>query len=157
MVSDRCFISLALPAGEIFDPLAQKPFVQLHVLEVGELQSVLSNNAGQNRSVRSLEKINTVRGNIETEAEFKKSPGEEENGEFRELGMRPKEIFSLVMLRHNPWKTPAQIRAIQNRKLRRILHHAYHNVPYYRELFDAAHIKPEDIREVDDISSDFDD
>jgi len=67
--------------------------------------------------------------------------------------MRPEDIFSLWKLRHNQWKTPAQIRAIQNRKLKRIIHHAYHKVPYYRELFDAANIMPEDIRDVEDLKN----
>lgn len=67
--------------------------------------------------------------------------------------MRPKDIFSLWTLRHNQWRTPAEIRSIQKRKLRDLIHHAYQKVPYYREIFDAAHIKPEDIREVEDLKS----
>jgi len=67
--------------------------------------------------------------------------------------MRPKDIFSLWILESNQWKTPAKIREIQNRKLGRIIRHAYRKVPYYRELFDSANIKPEDIREVEDLKN----
>ena len=65
--------------------------------------------------------------------------------------MRPADIFGLRTLLRNQWKTPAEVREIQNRKLKRLIRHAYQNVPYYRDLFDATHIKPEDIREVDDL------
>lgn len=34
----------------------------------------------------------------------------------------------------------------QNQKLRSLIHHAYHNVPFYQELFNEARIKPEDIQ-----------
>lgn len=67
--------------------------------------------------------------------------------------MKPQDIFSLWVLHHNQWKTPEEIGAIQKRKLRRMVHHAYQNVPYYRELFDAAKIKPDDVREVEDLKN----
>ena len=65
--------------------------------------------------------------------------------------MRPEDIFSLWSLRRTQWKTPSEIREIQNRKLKRLIHHAYHKVPYYKELFDGAKIKPEDIQKVEDL------
>ncbi|MFO0795235.1 MAG: hypothetical protein U0586_14385 [Candidatus Brocadiaceae bacterium] len=40
----------------------------------------------------------------------------------------------------------------QKRQLRRLVHHAYENVPYYRELFDRHGLKPQDIRSVSDLS-----
>jgi phenylacetate-CoA ligase len=40
---------------------------------------------------------------------------------------------------------------IQENRLRMIIVHAYHNVPYYRELFDSRGIKPEEIRTVKDL------
>ena len=39
----------------------------------------------------------------------------------------------------------------QNRQLRRLIPHAYANVPYYRRLFDEHGLKPADIRTVDDL------
>jgi phenylacetate-CoA ligase len=65
--------------------------------------------------------------------------------------MKPWDILSLVALQRNQWKTPDQIREIQDRKLRRLIHFAYQRVPYYRDLFDSAHIKPEDIKDVEDL------
>jgi len=35
-------------------------------------------------------------------------------------------------------------------KLKRILHHAYYNVPFYRRKFDEANIKPENVKTKDD-------
>ena len=44
-----------------------------------------------------------------------------------------------------------QIVAYQGRQLRRLVSHAYHNVPYYRRLFDKIRLKPQDIRDVNDL------
>jgi len=41
----------------------------------------------------------------------------------------------------------------QNRKLRKLLHHAYENVPYYRRLFDRVGLKPQDVRSVADLAA----
>ncbi len=41
----------------------------------------------------------------------------------------------------------------QNRHLRRLLAHAYRNVPYYRRLFERSGIAPEDIRSVADLQA----
>lgn len=58
------------------------------------------------------------------------------------------EIYNLIK---NQWKSPEQIKRIQNEKLRRLIKHAYEKVPYYRELFDSANLKPKDIRSTDDL------
>lgn len=42
--------------------------------------------------------------------------------------------------------TREAMRAFQNERLRRVVSHAYANVAYYRELFDARGISPKDIR-----------
>ena len=46
-----------------------------------------------------------------------------------------------------------EIVAFQNVQLRRLIRHAYRNVPHYRRLFDHTGIKPEDIRTVADLSA----
>ncbi|MCJ7773994.1 MAG: hypothetical protein MUP22_12780 [Desulfobacterales bacterium] len=46
-----------------------------------------------------------------------------------------------------------QIIDFQNKQLRHIIHHAYHNVPYYRKLFDRVNLKPQDIKTIDDLSA----
>ena len=43
------------------------------------------------------------------------------------------------------------IRKIQNEKIVKQVKHVYENVPYYRNLMDENHVKPEDIKSVDDI------
>jgi phenylacetate-CoA ligase len=44
-----------------------------------------------------------------------------------------------------------KILAFRDKHLKRLVRHAYRNVPYYRELFDKAGIKPEDIRTCADL------
>ncbi len=45
-----------------------------------------------------------------------------------------------------------QIREIQLKRLRKTVKHAYKHVPYYRDLFKANGITPEDIRTLDDLA-----
>jgi len=40
---------------------------------------------------------------------------------------------------------------IQEKRLRMIINHAYHNVSYYHDMFDSHGIKPEDIRSAEDL------
>lgn len=54
-------------------------------------------------------------------------------------------------LRKNETLDRAQIRRMQEAKLRRMVTHAYDTVPYYRRLFDSAGILPESIRTLDDL------
>ena len=50
-------------------------------------------------------------------------------------------------------RTSDRVVAWQNKRLRRLLAHAYENVEYYRRLFDRSGIKPGDIRSVADLSA----
>jgi phenylacetate-coenzyme A ligase PaaK-like adenylate-forming protein len=43
------------------------------------------------------------------------------------------------------------ITALQSERLRWSLAHAYENVPHYRRAFDAAGVRPEDLREPGDL------
>ncbi len=47
---------------------------------------------------------------------------------------------------------PGRLAEFQNAKLRRLIEHAYRNVPYYRELMDREGITPAEIRTVEDLS-----
>ena len=47
---------------------------------------------------------------------------------------------------------PAQVRELQEKKLRRLITHAYHHVAYYREKLDAIRLHPSDVRGLDDLS-----
>lgn len=49
-------------------------------------------------------------------------------------------------LRKTQWLAPAQLRELQDEKLRRLVRHAYRNVPYYRKRMREAGLSPHDIR-----------
>lgn len=44
-----------------------------------------------------------------------------------------------------------EIRRLQDERLREVVRRVYEKVPFYRERFDEAHLKPGDIRSVDDL------
>ncbi|MFJ3718411.1 phenylacetate--CoA ligase PaaK [Streptomyces sp. NPDC090057] len=47
---------------------------------------------------------------------------------------------------------PEELRALQLERLRASLRHAYENVPFYRESFDKAGVRPEDCRSLADLA-----
>jgi phenylacetate-CoA ligase len=47
---------------------------------------------------------------------------------------------------------PKQLKRVQEAKLRKIVRYAYNNVPLYRKRFDEAHIKPESVKDLDDLA-----
>jgi phenylacetate-CoA ligase len=49
-------------------------------------------------------------------------------------------------LRKTQWLSLAQMRELQDEKLRRLIRHCYRNVPFYRARMQAAKLRPEDIR-----------
>jgi phenylacetate-CoA ligase len=51
-----------------------------------------------------------------------------------------------------PFRPLDEIIARQSRRVRSIIEHAYHSVPYYREVMDAAHLQPRDFRGADDLA-----
>lgn len=55
-------------------------------------------------------------------------------------------------MQSNPYKGTAKIHDLQSRKLRKLLNHAYNNVPLYRELYKKNRIVPEEIQSVDQLS-----
>jgi phenylacetate-CoA ligase len=63
----------------------------------------------------------------------------------REAGKRYRE------LRDSQWLSPAEVRRLQETKLEKLMHHAYGHVPYYREVFDRAGLKPTDVKTIDDL------
>lgn len=54
-------------------------------------------------------------------------------------------------LKRSQWLAPAQIREIQELKLRELVHQAYYHVGYYREIFDRLGLTPADIRTIEDL------
>jgi phenylacetate-CoA ligase len=55
-------------------------------------------------------------------------------------------------LNRTQYFNPKQIDDYQNTRLKRLIHHAYSTVPYYRELFNRIRLKPEDIKTKNDLS-----
>lgn len=51
----------------------------------------------------------------------------------------------------NQWLSPNKIKDIQNKRLRRLIKHAYYNVPYYNKLFSKNNLLPADIKTSDDL------
>ena len=45
-----------------------------------------------------------------------------------------------------------EINRIQEKKLKKIINHAYLNVPFYRDLFDSLYLKPSDIKTLSDLN-----
>jgi phenylacetate-CoA ligase len=58
------------------------------------------------------------------------------------------ELRTLLRNRHLP---PGDLRALQERKLRAVIGHAFDKVPYYRTLFRSAGLSPQDIRTLEDL------
>lgn len=52
----------------------------------------------------------------------------------------------------NPFRSPAGLRRVQERKLRRLVRHAYEHVAHYREAMDERGLRPDDIRGLEDLA-----
>ncbi len=61
-------------------------------------------------------------------------------------------LYTLGQLRKNQWLKENELKNLQLMKLKRIVKHAYENVPYYHKLFNSAGVKPEDINSLEDLS-----
>ena len=62
------------------------------------------------------------------------------------------QIKLLHSMLKNQWKSYPTLRKMQNNKLRKLIDHAYTHVPYYKDLFESNHLKPDDIRQTDDLT-----
>ena len=65
--------------------------------------------------------------------------------------MYPHHLFDLYQLLRSQWRPPEEIKRLQNKKLKKLIRHAYEKVPYYRDLFESLKIKPEYIQKVEDL------
>lgn len=54
-------------------------------------------------------------------------------------------------LRHNEHLSSEQLKALQQKKLQKLIHHCYETVPYYTRLFDQLGITPDMIKTPDDL------
>jgi phenylacetate-CoA ligase len=54
-------------------------------------------------------------------------------------------------LERTQWLSPADVRELQELRLRRLVYHAYQHVPWYRQEMDARGLKPKDVRTLADL------
>ncbi len=57
----------------------------------------------------------------------------------------------LLDLRKSQWLTLDEMKQFQQERLRQLIVHAYYHVPFYRKMFDAKGLRPEDIRTLRDL------
>jgi phenylacetate-CoA ligase len=62
------------------------------------------------------------------------------------------EIFELARLLRYPHWPADKLADFRRRKLHRLVHHAFQEVPYYRDLMQRNGLRPEDIREFSDLA-----
>jgi len=65
--------------------------------------------------------------------------------------LRPSSKAVFIALRKTQWASAAQLEEFRTRQLKRIVWHAYVNVPYYRGAMNKLSVTPEAIRSLDDI------
>ena len=69
-----------------------------------------------------------------------------------ETGLRRRPTLRhLRYLEETQWRSLDELEAIQAGALRRLLRHAHAHVPYYRALFEEAHLAPDDIRGAEEL------
>lgn len=61
------------------------------------------------------------------------------------------QALELRRLLNNCRLSPAKLEALRNRKLRATIRHEYENVPYYRSPFQTVGLRPEEIRNVNNL------
>lgn len=75
---------------------------------------------------------------------------------MKDVDLMIKEIITNIEvlrgLKSNVWFKTLELVELQEHKFKMLLNHAYHNVPYYRRLFDSVGIRPNDIKDCEDIS-----
>ncbi len=54
-------------------------------------------------------------------------------------------------IQKSQWYSPDELKRYQNNKLRKLIKHAYENVPYYYNIFQERNLSPEDIQTSDDL------
>jgi len=60
-------------------------------------------------------------------------------------------LARLAELECSQWRSIEELRSLQADCLRRLVQHSYSTTQYYRDLFDGAGIKPDDIRSAEDL------
>jgi phenylacetate-CoA ligase len=66
--------------------------------------------------------------------------------------MLPRRAYLALKIRKEQWLSPDVLDEIQENRLRKMVHHAYENTRFYRNLFKKCNLKPEDIKTKEDLS-----
>jgi phenylacetate-CoA ligase len=61
-------------------------------------------------------------------------------------------LFDLYALRRHLHSNPSELKDVQTKRLRAIMNQAYANVPFYHRKFDEARVRPDDIKNVEDLT-----
>lgn len=64
---------------------------------------------------------------------------------------RDDRLSNFAELERSQWLPVDELKALQTERLRRLVQHCYSTTQYYRELFDGAGLKPDDIRSAEDL------
>jgi len=60
-------------------------------------------------------------------------------------------IKTFKHLNETQWLSQQAVLEYQSKKLRRLIKHVYHNVPFYHKIMNKVGLKPEDIRHIEDL------
>lgn len=61
-------------------------------------------------------------------------------------------LYYFLKLKRNLQLKPAELKKVQNEKMKAVVTHAYEHVPFYHRKLHKASIKPEDIKSIEDLS-----
>ena len=62
-----------------------------------------------------------------------------------------RKLWYLRKVMKQQWLKTSELEEIQRKMLRKIIKHAYDNVPFYHHKFDSVGVKPDDIKTIDDL------
>ena len=62
-----------------------------------------------------------------------------------------RQLYYLAEMKRHQWRKENDIIRFQEKRLRALINHAYHNVIFYRNLLDSVGVKPQDIKTVHDL------
>ncbi len=66
--------------------------------------------------------------------------------------MNPADLRDWLTFWQRPRASPAALRRFQDRRLRRLVHHAWERVPFYRRRLEACGVRPGQVREAADLA-----
>ncbi|MGD2250006.1 MAG: AMP-binding protein [Candidatus Methanofastidiosia archaeon] len=65
--------------------------------------------------------------------------------------MLPRQLYFLSEVMRTQWKDPAELKKLQEKKVRKILQYAYKNNRFYHDFYKKHNVSPSDFKTLDDI------